>query len=89
MTEQVQYLLLDAWFIWKSYSFFMGKRYFFFISEMLLETNSSPTSTPLFPLPFAESEAALVYRWHLREALRSLRRARLAHISGETFLHSN
>lgn len=55
---------------------------------MLLETNSSPTCTPLFPL-FAESEAVLVYRWHLREALRSVSKISLAHITGQTSLHSN
>lgn len=28
MAEEIQYLVLDAQFIWKSYLFFKGKRYF-------------------------------------------------------------
>lgn len=68
---------------------FQGEKIFFKISEMLLETNSSPTCTPLFLLPFAESQAVLVYRWHLREALRSVCSVSLAHITGQTCLHSN
>lgn len=72
---------------------FLSGKAIVFISDMLLQTNSSPPCKPVFShspsLPLHAHKAVPVCRWHLREAPRSAFRASLAHTTGQTFLHSN
>lgn len=67
--------------------FWSGKA-IFFISDRLLDTNSSPPCKPPFShsVPFClHSQSVTVHRWHLREALSSVFRASLVHRTGQTF----